>query len=329
MKPPNLILEELYRRYYEVDNTDERNSFISSHWEQEGELLSAIRTGSGEVMPESISYWGCRWSSLRARGLDVIHRYSHFLGLTNKARVHQLTGVARKLCRRMGLDMTHTVFRQLCTVELVERHLSIAAQEERLRFLVIGDGAGVLSGLLKEVFADSSITLVDIGKTLLYQAYHLQRAFPNQRHSLVGDGIEAVDSDLIYCSTEDLEKLEDFDFDVCLNVASMQEMNHQTIKRYFDFMRSHLINNKLFYCCNRESKILVGGEISEFYSYPWDLDDEILVDSECPWHRYAVGLNGPGNGPKLIGIPIPFLKFYDGRILHRLAVMSTNNQNVL
>ena len=50
---------------------------------------------------------------------------------------------------------------------------------------------------------------------------------------------------------------------------------------------------------------------------------EVLLEEECPWHRYVVGRNRNARGPKMMGVRIPFLNSWDGTILHRLAVMAT------
>ena len=280
---------------------------------------------TGEIGPTSDFYWGCRWKSLRARCIDTAHKLVHYPGTSQKRRIFHLGRLAAKMCRRMDLDPTHTVFRQVCTAELVDRHWVRREPEpcNRMRILIIGDGAGILSGLLKEMFPSSSIVLVDIGKSLLYQAYHCQKANPGLIHMLAEEDTDTSQADFLYCPTENLHTLEKLEFDVAINIASMQEMNSGTIDRYFDFLRRRLKADNLFYCCNRESKTLIGGEISKFHNYPWHPNDTVLLEGEPTWHRYIVGKPLAQDGPNILGVRIPYMSYYDGVILHRLTVLAT------
>ena len=317
----NSILEYIYQTYYETDGPIEEAAYVSSHWKEVSQHLLFQRDISGQIVPSPNYDWGCRWKSQIGRGFDTIHKFVHVPSLTHKRRIFKLSALAARLCKRMGLDPTFNVFRQVCTVELLERHVHRCTPDDRLRILVIGDGTGVLAALLKEVHPTSSICLVDIGKALLFQAYHCQRAHPDKVHRLAGEDSDVSQFDFLYCPTESLQALAKCDFDIAVNVASMQEMNTVTIARYFEFMRSRLRPNNLFYCCNRKSKTLVGGELSEFYKYPWIPSDNVLLEGECPWHRYIVGRSTSNLGPKILGFPIPFLRYYDGIMVHRLAVL--------
>lgn len=319
----NAILENLFETYYKSEKSLQETEYISSHWQEESLRLLVGRNVNGEIVPSSNLYWGCRWKSRLGQGFDALHKLAHVPGITHKRRVFGLSRRAAQLCKRMGLHPTYNVFRQVCTVELLERHVDRCTPDDRLRILVIGDGAGVLAALLKDIRPDSSITLVDIGKALLFQAYHCQKAYPDKLHDLVGVDSGLTQADFLYCPTESLGALETHTFDIAINVASMQEMNATTVSRYFDFMRRRLRSNNLFYCCNRESKTLVGGELSEFYSYPWHPGDKVLVEGECPWHRFIVGRSTSVLGLKIFGLPIPFLRYYEGTMLHRLAVLAT------
>jgi len=108
---------------------------------------------------------------------------------------------------------------------------------------------------------------------------------------------------------------------VAVNLHSMQEMTDQSISQYFGLLRTVMAVNNLFYCCNRERKELVGGEVIEFDNYPWYENDRILLDEYCPWCRYFFSTARPKNGLKLAGIRIPFINYFDGPIRHRLTVL--------
>ena len=100
--------------------------------------------------------------------------------------------------------------------------------------------------------------------------------------------------------------------DLYVNIASFQEMKQTTIRRYFDIIKS-TTNGAWLYCCNRQEKILYGGEVIKFEEYPWDGYEQMAVNSECPWYKTYY---------KLIRsrfIPIPKTKIkYDGIHMHRL-----------
>ncbi|MDC1120372.1 hypothetical protein OAT72_00725 [Alphaproteobacteria bacterium] len=89
-------------------------------------------------------------------------------------------------------------------------------------------------------------------------------------------------------------------------------MNYQEINKYFDSMRT-LASEKefMFYCCDRESKILPDGQIIEFEKYPWAKEDIIIFDEPCPWHD------------KYYRSVLPIYFKYDGVHRHRLAKMSS------
>jgi hypothetical protein len=95
--------------------------------------------------------------------------------------------------------------------------------------------------------------------------------------------------------------------DMVINIASMQEMDPPIVSSYFDNIRAlSRVRKLLFYCCNRQEKKLPDGTISRFADYPWGDDDQIIVDSLCPWHQNYYSI-----------IP-PFYRAYDGPHSHRL-----------
>jgi len=318
------ILHHLFEAYYQSGVSSPDDEFVSKHWMEERRLLKAVKDGNNSPIPSSEFNWGCKWTSLSKRILDLCETLAHLMILPNKFKLVRISATARRVTNRMGLDLTFTVFRQVCSLELILQHLPDYLREKRVNILVIGDGAGVISALLKAEFPDSTIALVDIGKTLFYQSYHMQKAYPNLRHKMSGDAANPEDADFAFCATERLNDLNDYRFDLAINIASMQEMSPATIERYFRFLRTNLNKTNLFYCFNRERKSLGDGVETEFLDYPWDEGDEYLVDEYCPWPVFFIGRLATPNRPRLLGVGIPFIKYYDGKFRHRLAVMNTN-----
>ncbi|MAH85431.1 MAG: hypothetical protein CMF65_12770 [Magnetovibrio sp.] len=96
---------------------------------------------------------------------------------------------------------------------------------------------------------------------------------------------------------------------LAINIASMQEMKIETINQYFDTLRS-FDKDTIFYCCNREKKVLPSGEVISFENYPWNNGDHVVFDELCPWHQYYYS-----------SVP-PFYHPYEGVVRHRLAYLS-------
>ena len=80
----------------------------------------------------------------------------------------------------------------------------------------------------------------------------------------------------------------------------------------------------IFYCCNRDEKIMPGGEVSRILDYPWSRDDEIFIDEICPFTRFVFSSGRAKRGAKIFGIRFPFLNYFDGNIRHRLVALNTN-----
>lgn len=328
--PNQSLLNLLINRYYTADaqadaNLQKENGgpYISSHWRSHGDLFK-IETGPrGELISLSGSGFGsCRWKNPVHKLIDQACILSHLLHLHHRASIVRLRAVAARICRDMGLDPTFDVFRQVFSFDLLQRYISPEMRRRRLFFLMIGDGYGVLSAIFKEMLPDSTIVMLDIGKTLLFQAYYCQKAHPLCVHKIAGEAnLDAVD--FLYCPVEDLEKIERYRFDIAVNIASMQEMSNATVARYYHFLRRNLRPDNLFYCCNREYKRSPGGEVSEFRKYPWMPGDRFFVDGICPWHQYFFSVGRAERGLTLFKVRIPFVNFYDGIHLHRLAVLQT------
>lgn len=314
----------LYNTYYGDTVNAPDSDYVSSHWEHYRRLNTVTADQSGN--PDSFNgtaFGTGKFNGTLHRWLEQLCIWSHLTHVPHRKEIQRLRSVEAKTGAAMGLDRTVDVFRQVCTVELLQRSLPEALTYNRINFWVFGDGYGILSSLLKAVFPNSTVTLIDIGQTLLFQVNYCQKAFSDAVHELAGGVNDLSSADFVYCPTEQLHTLERFQFDVAVTVAAFHEMNMATISRYFDFLRKCLKSQNLFYCNSREYKVLMGGEVLEFLNYPWQENDQHLMDEYCPWHRYYFSWIGG----KLPGFPFairaPIIKLYDGRINHRLTIMAT------
>jgi len=234
---------------------------------------------------------------------------------------------AHRVCKAMSIHFSYDCFRQMCDLELIVKYMpAVMRVQPRLTIMMIGDGCGFLSALIKSIMPNSIVILVDIGKTLFFQVVNLQRVFPKLKHVLVTD-IANNDPciDFLYCPVDKLEKLDNrLSLDITINICSMGEMNAHTIERYFAFLRHNSKKENLFYCCNRELKVLPGGEVSEFRKYPWSNRDLVLVDGKPSWYKFFLNYPNSRKGLRLFGFRIPFVNYFDGEIFHRLVVLAVS-----
>jgi putative sugar O-methyltransferase len=308
------MVADLYRLYYAEGLSD--GDSVSSHWRDFG-AKSEVGTDA-DGFPASFRGYGFgdvqgRWPLVV---LGAVAAAGWALTGPDRAAFRDLLGPTRRLVKIMGLRFTQDAVRSLNAAVFLQRHLGTNPVK---RVLAIGDGYGILSSFIKLIYPEAQVVLVDLGRTLIFQAIHVQRAYPEARHVLFNpdDPTASADAepDFLYCTASDYEHLSGT-FDLATNLASMQEMSTDVVAHYFAFIRRRV---KLFYCCNREHKVLTGGEVSEFAKYPWSATDVHLVDELCPWHQWYLGIPWSGKGPRWHGVPIPLANYYDGPCRHRLT----------
>ncbi|MBF0216042.1 MAG: putative sugar O-methyltransferase [Candidatus Omnitrophica bacterium] len=285
----------LLKRYFSATNMDPE-AHISSHWKIYGAKLQAdhdVRTGILSL----------RSSGLPSLKLNIINRilsylcvFTYFFRLEDPLSHFRETIKAYQLLQEKGYALTNEVFKQVCAVTLIKKHLKmdIAA---KFSILIIGDGPGITSLLLKTAYPNARIILVDIGKVLLYQSVNMQLFFPQASHYGVEEGVVDKDrlevSDLIYCPAEHYEKIDSVEYTLSVNINSMQEMNMRTVGEYFRYIRKYAATDNIFYCLNRVSKKLPCGEMVEFNNYPWDVRDIHIIDGKPVFVNYHFSRHYP------------------------------------
>jgi hypothetical protein len=172
------------------------------------------------------------------------------------------------------------------------------------KICVIGDGkANFILGALK-IFPESQIYSVNLAEVLIHD-YIIIKKFKLLKKSLIKickkkNDINDKNIKIFFIPSNNKSFLINSGIDLFVNVASFQEMNEQEINKYFHIIKS---NNSNFYICNREKKILPGGEIIRFNNYPWgNANFEFYED--CKYCRYYYTFR------------FPFFKKYDGNIKH-------------
>ncbi|MBI3011140.1 MAG: putative sugar O-methyltransferase [Candidatus Omnitrophica bacterium] len=327
MLPNPELVQQLFQAYYATEPA-RQEAYVSSHWADYSGQFDVIMDSEGSIR----KLVGRGFGGMTTRNpLEVLVQYAGHLSylswLPNRREILALMRVAQPVCLAMGFFLSFDAFRQLCALALIRGWMSPAVRAKRLTVLMIGDGYGFLSSMVKTLYPRATLVLVDIGRTLLFQSIYCQRAHPTARHyGMTGDRLNEAatlaDHDFIYCPTEYLDAVRPLRYDLAVAIASLQEMNAATVERYFRFLRDRLHEDHLFYCCNRESKVLRGGEVSTFAGYPWDPRDRHLVDERCPWYQYACSWRTCGPGPRLFGLRVPFINAFDGPFRHRLSILA-------
>jgi len=311
------IVRRLFDEYYAKSGVADEHT--SSHWRElhqdarveiDGEkIIKLAGSGFGDLQNTSLVY----------RTFSGLTIFCYLLILKNRFQIIRLLPSALRLSRKMGLHFTYDAFRQVCVVVALKPYLRVKA----VRILNIGDGYGFFSALIKNYYPDAKIICVDLGKTLLFQAHYCQRAFPASIRCLAGEQSIAANVDFVFCPAEDLESLSGEKFDLAVNIASMQEMNSETLRRYFQFLRRTLNTDGHFYCCNREEKVMSGGEVSRLSDYPWKAGDKNIWDEVCPWYRFFLSSHRTPKGPRIGNMRVPFMNTFDGVVRHRLVKLAS------
>jgi len=123
------------------------------------------------------------------------------------------------------------------------------------RVIEIGGGYGGLALHLSRILEGCRYILVDLPETLIFSASYLVLQAPAKRLYLY-DPADRFDAetfagfDFVLLPDYRLDALTGFEFDLAINVASMQEMRVDQIERYLDFIR--MTCRGAFYSCNRD-----------------------------------------------------------------------------
>lgn len=220
-----------------------------------------------------------RYSRPWHRVVDWLCIRSHLKILGNPVAISRLLPEAEKVCKKLKTHITSGCFRQVCSLAAILEHVYFAHS-----ILIVGDGYGFMSCLCKRIFPKAKIVLIDIPEILKFQ----QKVISAEFYTI--DKIDEIKGN----------------FDIIINISSMQEMTVEMIDEYFKLFRRVALRGGLFYCCNRVKKELYGSEVIEFFKYPWKDDYKILLDEVPKFYDYYYSF-----------FP-PFKRHFDGAMWHRL-----------
>jgi len=154
--------------------------------------------------------------------------------------------------------------------------LSTKQRTSELFVLEIGGGYGGLAAKLKKLLPLAKITIIDLPHAGLLQTYYLQKLFPYTRFKVMGyknddyirdDTSQTADFTIVPSTKVDF--LRQQNFDLVINSRSFMEMNHETIKGYFELIQTRLRVGGLFFNCNRLWKN-AGDRPTQIARYPYD-----------------------------------------------------------
>lgn len=289
--------------------------FTSSYWQDYGRSNIVKREG-GDVRLRDYGIGSVRGSWIAGHTLHALERFS-YRWVSAAYRSYPYTWkLTRNLARDLGFGLTYDIWKFALVLALLKDHWSMHALSPRT-FAVIGDGHGFWGALIRRHLKNVRVYCIDIPKTLVFQARNHGMADPNAKLAVMShDGEDTAD--VIFVPPQDVMQIEET-IDCAVNIASMQEMNAFTINHYFSFLRQRSSSQSRFYCVNRVEKTLPGGEIARFSEFPWRKDDEIFIDGICPYYHHFLARQTYPRGPRLLGMRIPFVNYFDGDHMHRLV----------
>ena len=192
------------------------------------------------------------------------------------------------------------------TLDMVRQTLGLAVIKDNLDVkgleginLVIGDGYGVMTSLLKLSYSETKIVTVNLTTPLLMDLVFARKAIPSLRIALPTNQVEMMDAlnqndvDVIAIQADNSKLIAEANVGLAVALHSMQEMTNSVIKSYFDLLRGNKNDRTAFYCLNRIYKQLYDGEEIKFFDFPWSLNDTILFDEVCRWDNFEYNSRPP------------------------------------
>lgn len=287
----------------------------SSHWQRYGRETTVERRGD-ELVLRASGFEAIDPRGVRSRALHLVERLS-YRSVTSRLRNYPSVWQAAK---RLAFDLSgipnFNVLKSACALAVLTDHWAAYGLSPKV-FVLIGDGYGFLGALIRRHLPGTRLYCVDLPKMLVFQARIHELADDGTSMSVLskaGGGL----ADIMFVLPQDVEMISE-KVDCAINIASMQEMNPPNIAGYFTFLRRRSTPHSRFYCVNRRCKELPDGEIVRFYDYPWQGDDEVFIDGVCPYYTHFFAPYTLPNGPRIFGVRIPCVNYFDGVVMHRLA----------
>ena len=291
-------------------------SHTSSHWQRYGTETRVACRGD-ELILRPAGFNTVAHPRLGGRILSACERISYAPVTAGLRSFSTVWSVAKRLAAQLGGGPDFHVLKHACACSVLMDHW----QRHRLsptRIALIGDGDGFLGALLAHWRPDAVLYCIDLPKTLVFQADTHVRLHPHRKATVLSGSLPDATAETVFVHPDELETIPG-EIDCAVNIASMQEMTTAQIARYFTFLRRRSGPDAHFYCVNRLQKELPGGEVTVFDEYPWHPRDEVFLHGRCPYYTHFLSSETRRHGPRVFGVRIPWINFFDGVTLHRLV----------
>lgn len=259
-------------------------SGLSSHWRQHFQHATwksdelGLRHGLGLFIPYTVR--------------RAVTHYLLQIPFRRQGRRFQafrsILDAGRRFAKIQGRVFDLDELRQVLALSCVRHHIDLQPSA-RFTFAVIGDGYGRLANLLLATFPKCTVVLVNLPPALRIDLASLKLGWPDLPVlEAVGPAdLEALASAphvrIVAIPADRADLLRSIPLDGAFNVSSMQEMDLSVIANYFRLLRANPAPDTWFYCSNVVAKFWTDGTVVRFADYPWDPEDDILLDEPCPW----------------------------------------------
>lgn len=289
----------------------------SSHWKEHGQQTIVERVQNGLQLRAS-GFETVGQMSIQGRLLHTLERFSYSPTTSRSKSFSSIWKEAVHLTRKLAVHPNFAVLRSVCALSVLVDHCVEQGLSPK-SFAVIGDGCGFLGALLRYVLQGTHLYCIDLPKILIFQSQIHEAADPTAKMALFFTyQHNEIPADINFVFPQDIEHIPEA-IDFAINMASMQEMTLESVHRYFAFLRRRSTLHSRFYCVNRFSKQLSGGEVLSFYDYPWLPEDQIFMDGPCPYYHHFFAPYTRSKGPRVLGWRIPYVNYFDGPLMHRLV----------
>lgn len=303
-----------------ISKVNESDPSASSHWKK---YHSNFKVYNG--IPSGIEGFGSNEKSYRGFNLilhfifQLRYRLTSFKSLRMFIYFLKFDYLNFKILKNQDKGYSIDCLRQTLTLSYIYSLIPKIFNSESTIW-VIGDGFASMTNLLYKSNSCKNIVLINLTKTLLVDVIHIKNTISNEEFNNNVILIENKNDFELFSKSENTKKnifliearnyslLEFLKPQLVINIVSMQEMNNETIKEYFQQIQKN--NNTYFYCCNRKEKKLPDGTITRIDEYPWKINDLTIIDELCPWHQSYYKFR------------FPFFYKYDGPISHQIRLMN-------
>lgn len=296
----------LISHYYRTNNSSQ---VTSSHWKNIG-AHEAQEATDGSVILNGFGFGTFRpFSPIKA----LLHMHESlmaiiicFLNINNKYLLLSALKVGFKSKRIIDFDL----IKQAIALDYILQKIPTEKLDftKKKTVCIIGDGYSSMGSLIKILFPETRIVFINLGKTILFDLHYFNKIFQFENYEIINtsEDIKADTRNNLFIPAENYQAIEKLEIDLFINIASMQEMDLETINNYFKFIRASKSKVKYFYCCNRHKKILPDGTQIIFEKYPWN-NCEFISNENCHWYDRE-----PISRP-------PFLRKFDGTFQQAIA----------